>query len=248
MGKPGVGGVKAIPFLRPAVVEVGVIGNVFVVEFRGELRRAALAMGRKMPAPGTMVAKYDTLWKCDAHVSLVRGATESEKRLGCIPIHIAAVLPPRCEVRVQLHASKCALLALDVAKEAYRSMHAAGHVDSVANDNVLGGGPARRHRSHIARSRVAHDGVEGVAFADIGDAGEGAGRQGGERGLARQAGRHESRLGGVDGAEIGRGRGGDGSAQRSREGGPSVVYGGGCCCCRGGWSHGVEALARWRLR
>jgi hypothetical protein len=65
-GSDGVGGVKFVEFWfasfsPPAVDMVGVIGNELAAEVGGESRLTALDRGKKMPAPGLVVVKYDML-------------------------------------------------------------------------------------------------------------------------------------------------------------------------------------------
>lgn len=58
------GGVLAefwVPALKPPAEEAGVMGKELVAELGGESRRTALLSGRNMPAPGTVVEKYETL-------------------------------------------------------------------------------------------------------------------------------------------------------------------------------------------
>lgn len=52
-----------MPAFRPPVVEAGVMGKELVAELGGESRLTALLRGRKIPAPGTVVVKYETLRK-----------------------------------------------------------------------------------------------------------------------------------------------------------------------------------------
>lgn len=60
-GNEGVGGVKlvefCVPAFKPVAAETGVFGNEIDAEADEGSRLTALFSGRKIPAPGTLVAK-----------------------------------------------------------------------------------------------------------------------------------------------------------------------------------------------
>lgn len=95
-----------------------------------------------------------------------------------LPVDFSIVLPAPEEIGMQLDASKCTLLPSDGTDETDRPMHAAGHVDGVANIEVVlrGGGrsPAWGHGRHLGRVLVVQNRQEGVVVAVIRYGGKGA--------------------------------------------------------------------------
>lgn len=66
VGSDGVGGVKFVEFWLPTfkppmVLAVGVWGKELEEEPGVDSQRTALVTGKKMPAPGNVVVKYETL-------------------------------------------------------------------------------------------------------------------------------------------------------------------------------------------
>lgn len=95
----------------------------------------ALFMGRKIPAPGRVVVKYETLYRIRIGCSSKR----DKKHLGGadLPFYLTGILPPLRELGVQLHASKSALLSLDGTDEANGPEHVAWDFDDIANEEVI---------------------------------------------------------------------------------------------------------------
>lgn len=61
-----------------------------------------------------------------------------------LPVNIAAVLPARREIRVQLDAGKGALAVGYGSDEPHRAVHVSGHIDSIADGETVTGARASR--------------------------------------------------------------------------------------------------------
>jgi len=136
----------------------------------GDPRRMALLIGRKMPAPGIDVVKYEIL-----HGPLAN-PLRAQCRSPVLPIHISAVLPSARELLAQLDASKHAILALHAAYVLDHAVHGARDVDQIPDLEIVAapaGGRERRHPPRGRRVLVQHR-TQTVALAGIGDGGQGA--------------------------------------------------------------------------
>ena len=135
-GRAGVGGVRAAdaivrwPF---SVLCEGVFG-VFGNESRdaaGEVRFSARWMGKKIPAPGIVVAKYCTLHDggayqpCLVHARLTAPCNS--------PFHVSIVLSLGRKLRIQLHAHKPARLASHAAHKLHNPIHIPRDIHQVAH-------------------------------------------------------------------------------------------------------------------
>lgn len=110
-----------------------------------ESRRArALNAGKKIPAPGIVVLKYDMLY-----VLLVIGSQRIKIEL--LPIDVAVVLPSAGIILVKLDTSKNTLFALDRANESNNAMHSTGNINDIAKGDVRRHGTAGCRRGHHVR-------------------------------------------------------------------------------------------------
>lgn len=97
-GSDGVGGVKFVEFWLPTfrppkVLAVGVCGNELAEEPGGESRLTAFVTGRKIPAPGKVVVKYETLGNQSQPLFLKREPHENK----CTYPSTSPEFFPRCE-------------------------------------------------------------------------------------------------------------------------------------------------------
>jgi hypothetical protein len=143
-----------------------------------------LAIGKKIPAPAMEVWKYEMLDEAELVSASTKKTTKDKQTVGYVPINIAAVFASVCKIRVQLDTDKRSLLPLNGADEANGAQHAAGHVNNIADDDIVGRSPPGSSRRHVVVLVLVdildQGGVKSVVITGIGDTGERAGGQGSE--------------------------------------------------------------------
>lgn len=136
------------------------VGGSLPVEV-GELRFDARCTGKKMPAPGTDVVKYCSLYD---HQPWTQVAKDSS-----VPLEITIVLPLFSKRLAQLYASEDTWFVADTADVLHNTVHAAGNVDNVA---YIEGTAVKAHPA-VWSGGVSHERVERGFACDSGAGGHG---------------------------------------------------------------------------